>query len=83
MVYRAPLVQISMSVQSTMVIVSIYALTLKAVSHVAVHLATDWIVIADHAHVGEEDKVTLVAIDINSAILYAYFIRYQRMCRRQ
>ena len=33
MVYRAPLVQISMSVQSTMAIVSIYAITLVAVSY--------------------------------------------------
>ena len=51
MVYCAPVVQISMSVQSTMTIVSIYALTLKAVSYVAVDLATDWIVMAYHAQV--------------------------------
>ena len=50
-IYRAPLVQISMSVQSTMVIVSIHAITLEAVSHVAVDLATDWIVMVDHAQV--------------------------------
>ena len=51
MIYCAPLVQISMSVQSTMVIVNIHAITLEAVSHVAVDLATDWIVMADHAQV--------------------------------
>ena len=51
MVYCAPVVQISMSVQSTMAIVSIYAVTLEAVSHVAVDLATDWVVMADHAQV--------------------------------
>ena len=50
-VYHAPLVQISMSVQSTMVIVSIHAITLEAVSLVAVDLATDWIVMADYAQV--------------------------------
>ena len=51
MVYCAPVVQISMSVQSTMAIVSIYAVTLEAVSHVAVDLVTDWVVMADHAQV--------------------------------
>ena len=51
MVYCAPVVQISMSVQSTMAIVSIYAVTLEAVSHVAVDLATDCVVMADHAQV--------------------------------
>ena len=40
-----------MSVQSTMAIVSIYAITLEAIFHVAVDLATDCIVMADHAQV--------------------------------
>ena len=34
-----------------MVIVSIHAITLEVVSHVAVDLATDWIVMVDHAQV--------------------------------
>ena len=51
MVYCAPVVQISMSVQSTMAIVTIYAITLEAISHVAVDLATDCVVMADHAQV--------------------------------
>ena len=71
MVYCAPVVQISMSVQSTMAIVSIYAVTLEAVSHVAVDLATDWVVMADHAQV-RKIKTNLLLF-INSVML----IRYQ------
>ena len=59
MVYCTPVVQISMSVQSTMAIVSIYAVTLEAVSHVAVDLATDWVVMADHAQVRKTHLLTL------------------------
>ena len=67
MVYCAPVVQISMGVQSTMAIVSIYAVTLEAVSHVAVDLATDCMGSNGRSCTGEED--ILVVIDINSVML--------------
>ena len=60
----ASLVQISTSVQPTMAIVSIHAVTLVAVSRVAVDLATDWIVMADHAQVRGRQRHTVLILTL-------------------